>query len=44
MKVSACLEELKELRKYKGDDFDFESHTINIRAGESRSEDVSKAY
>jgi GST-like protein len=37
LKIAACLEEIKEIRKFKGDDFDYESHTVDIRHGESRS-------
>jgi GST-like protein len=36
IKVSAALEEIKELRKLK-EDFDFEPHVVDIRHGESRS-------
>lgn len=36
IKVSAALEEIKDLRKLK-EDFDYEPHVIDIRHGESRS-------
>ena len=36
IKVSAALEEIKNLRKLK-EDFDYEPHVIDIRHGESRS-------
>ena len=37
LKVSACLEEIQEARKLKGDcpPFDYEPHTVRIRHGES---------
>jgi len=38
MKVAACLEELVELRRTT-DGFDYEPHTVNLHAGESRMKD-----
>tara|TARA_A100001035_G_C27725274_1_gene474038 strand:+ start:137 stop:745 length:609 start_codon:yes stop_codon:yes gene_type:complete len=36
IKVAAALEEIKVARARKGDDFDYEPHTVRIRHGESR--------
>lgn len=39
IKVAACLEEIVALRRLAGDGFDYEPHTVNIRAHESRDKD-----
>jgi GST-like protein len=41
IKVAACLEEIIDLRATK-EGFNYEAHTINLRSGETRTEDFLK--
>jgi GST-like protein len=42
IKVAAALEELVLLKILKGEDFDYEPHSVDIRHGESRTEEFYK--